>query len=49
MSPQEWLQELFRYERCHECGGDENDHVVCGGPFDLPFAMCKAALEGGAA
>lgn len=38
-----WLAEQFEYEYCSECGGDSDDHLVCSGPFGLPFAMCKFA------
>lgn len=33
----------FEFEYCHECGGDLEDHILCEGPFGLPFAMCKFA------
>lgn len=38
---EKWLSEQFEYEYCAECGGDAEDHIVCSGPFGLPFAMCK--------
>lgn len=38
-----WLVELFEFEYCGECGGDDVDHIPCDGPFGLPFAMCKFA------
>lgn len=38
---QAWLEELFEFEVCHECGGDAADHDVYLGPFGLPFARCK--------
>ena len=38
-----WLVDLFEYEYCAECGGDDVDHIPCDGPFGLPFAMCKFA------
>lgn len=36
----QWAQELFEYELCDECGGDENDHtpLVFLGNW---FAQCK--------
>jgi hypothetical protein len=37
----QWLNELFAFEYCRECGGDAEDHIPCVGPFGLPFAMCK--------
>ena len=39
-SPDEWLQRLFEYETCPECGGDAEDHEVTLvlGNF---FAWCK--------
>lgn len=38
-----WLRELFEFEYCPECYGDDEDHIPCHGPFGLPFAMCKFA------
>jgi hypothetical protein len=34
---------VFEFEYCGECGGDLDDHILCDGPFGLPFVMCKAA------
>lgn len=28
-SPEAWLEELFEFEFCAECGGDVEDHEVC--------------------
>ena len=39
-----FLTELFEFEYCGECGGDADDHVLCEGPFGLPFAMCKVGI-----
>jgi hypothetical protein len=37
---QEWLQRLFEFEYCEECGGDVEDHfVLC--VLGNPFACCK--------
>jgi hypothetical protein len=39
-SPDEWLERLFEFEYCPECGGDADDHevsVVLGNYF----AWCK--------
>ena len=36
-----WLEQQFGFEYCAECGGDAEDHLLCDGPFGLPFAMCK--------
>lgn len=38
------MHELFAYEYCAECGGDECDHILCVGPFGAWFAMCKVGL-----
>jgi hypothetical protein len=28
-APSEWLERLFEFEYCAECGGDANDHEMC--------------------
>ena len=28
-TPEEWLERLFEFEFCAECGGDAEDHEVC--------------------
>jgi hypothetical protein len=41
---EEWVEELFRYEYCDECGGDVEDHE----PWFIMghwFAHCKNAEE----
>lgn len=38
---QEFIEFLFEFEYCGECGGDAEDHIPCIGPFGLWFAMCK--------
>lgn len=43
MNWETWLAEQFKFDYCSECGGDTEDHLLCVGPFDLPFAMCKFA------
>lgn len=40
-TPQEFLRELFEFEYCHECMGDEQDHEVVIAPVGNYFAMCK--------
>ena len=40
MDPQEWLEELFEYEYCDECGGDAPDHDAVGFVGNW-FARCK--------
>lgn len=38
--PQEWAKELFEYENCGECGGDEIVHDIV--PFfGNWFARCR--------
>lgn len=37
---QKWLEELFAYEYCSECGGDADDHTAV--PFNGNwFARCS--------
>ena len=39
-TPEEWLEELFEFETCEECGGDVKDHevVIVLGNY---FAQCN--------
>ncbi len=43
-NPDEWLERLFEFEYCAECGGDAEDHEVClvlgMGTY---FARCRRA------
>jgi len=40
--PEEWLERLFEYEFCAECGGDAEDHEICIVPgIGNYFARCK--------
>ena len=43
----EWLEDLFEYEYCAECGGDAKHHTVCIDPFGNPFARCDYPPIGG--
>lgn len=50
MTDRMWLEELFEYEYCAECGGDVDDHQVVhitlgayGGPYR--FAQCLEASQ----
>lgn len=39
--PEAWLEELFEFEVCSECGGDVEDHAVCVVPgIGTFFARC---------
>jgi len=41
-TPEEWLEQLFEFEYCAECGGDAEDHEVCIVPgIGTYFARCK--------
>ena len=41
-TPEEWLERLFEFEYCAECGGDAADHEVCLVPgIDNYFARCR--------
>jgi hypothetical protein len=41
-SPEEWLEELFEYEDCPECGRGADNHEVCLVPgIGTYFARCK--------
>jgi hypothetical protein len=37
---QEFLEELFEYEYCAECGGDVEDHIVALNVLGLFHAHC---------
>jgi hypothetical protein len=40
-TPDEWLDDLFEFEFCAECGGDAVDHEVCIVPgMGTFFARC---------
>ncbi len=39
-TPQEFLEELFEYEYCAECGGDAEDHIVVFDVLGLFHAHC---------
>jgi hypothetical protein len=40
--PDQWLERLFEFEYCAECGGDADDHEVCVVPgIGTYFARCK--------
>jgi hypothetical protein len=44
-TPEEWLERLFEYEFCAECGGDAEDHEVCIVPgIGNYFARCKRTV-----
>jgi hypothetical protein len=46
-TPEEWLEQLFEFEYCAECGGDAEDHEVCVVPgMGTFFARCKPPGEG---
>lgn len=43
-TPEEWLERLFEFEYCAECGGDAADHEVCLVPgIGNYFARCLRA------
>jgi hypothetical protein len=45
-TPAEWLDDLFEFEFCAECGGDAEDHEVCIVPgMGTFFARCLRAGE----
>jgi hypothetical protein len=46
-TPEEWLERLFEFEYCAECGGDAEDHEVCLVPgIGTYFARClRTALD----
>jgi hypothetical protein len=45
-TPAEWLEDLFEFEFCAECGGDAEDHEVCIVPgMGTFFARCLRPCE----
>ena len=45
-TPEEWLEQLFEFEYCAECGGDAADHEVCLVPgIGNYFARCRWAVD----
>ena len=45
-TPAEWLEDLFEFEYCAECGGDAEDHEVCIVPgMGTYFARCLRTGE----
>ncbi len=45
-TPEEWLENLFEFETCSECGGDAEDHDVCLVPgMGTYFARCKSPIS----
>ena len=45
-TPEEWLERLFEFEFCAECGGDAEDHEVCIVPgIGTYFARCRRSDE----
>ncbi len=45
-TPKEWLESLFEFEYCAECGGDADDHEVCIVPgIGTYFARCLLESE----
>ena len=43
-SPDEWLERLFEFEYCPECGGDADDHEVCVVPGSEPTSPAASGL-----
>jgi hypothetical protein len=39
LNEKQWIKELFEYESCAECGGDESEHNVIEVMGNL-FAVC---------
>jgi hypothetical protein len=49
-TPEEWLEQLFEFEYCAECGGDAADHEVCLVPgIGTYFARCRRLVDESAA
>jgi hypothetical protein len=46
-TPDEWLERLFEFNYCDECGKDAEDHEVCVVPgTGTNFARCLRTNEG---
>ena len=46
--PEEWLERLFEYEFCTECGGDAENQEVCIIPgIGTYFARCIVPVQTG--
>lgn len=46
-TPEEWVERLFEFEYCPECGGDAGDHEVCLVPgIGNYFARCRITSPG---
>lgn len=45
MSTLQWLNDLFEYENCHECGQGADFHVITSDPFGHPHATCQPREE----
>ncbi len=44
-TPEAWLEKLFEFEFCAECGGDAKDHEVCVVPgIGTYFARCMRPI-----
>ena len=37
---QDFLEQMFHYQYCDECGGDAEHHQVSYAIFEKPFAFC---------
>ena len=47
-TPEAWIERLFEFNYCDECGGDVDDHEVCVVPgIGNYFARCRRADEAG--
>jgi len=44
LTAQQFADELFEYEYCHECKGDIDKHTFVIGIFGNWFAMCDSDL-----
>lgn len=41
ISPNRWLREMFEFEYCDVCGGDERDHTVLVDVLGNFHARCR--------
>lgn len=46
VTAEEFLDRLFEFEYCAECGKDKDAHVAVIGPFGAWFAYCTTPGEG---